>query len=221
MVMKKLAFTLLMAICLGQQVAGQKNEVSEADFFAKENLANDLLKRLDHRSTKTLEYFEDRDKPGRVVERHVREVSLPKKWRTIDETNYEGKSTREERLWDGATLYVKRDAGDWERFDGGSSVSGRHESGKITKTYWYLGKNEVNREQADSYQVQKVRIANKYSVKGFLAVRYVTDSFFWFAADGRLLKKAEETVVDGHNAMNRETTTLDYSTRPLIEAPIE
>lgn len=219
--MNRVVFIVLLAICSVQLTAGQKNEIPESEFLAKEIFANDAINKSNRRLIRTLEYFQDRSKPGRVAERYTEEALPPNKWRKIGEKDYAGKKTREERLWDGSALYVRLNDGEWKRYLGGAGGGTRIESGKVTKTYRYLGKSELDGKLVDTYQVQSVRVANKFTAADFYVVKYVRDTRYWFDASGRILRKIEETMIEGQPAMSRESTIVEYDPKITIEAPIQ
>lgn len=219
--MLRVSFVLLATICFVQFLSAQKNEISESEFLRKESQAQEMISKSNRRLTKTLEYFEDRSRPGHVSERYTEEVLLPNKWRKIEEKDYAGKKTRDERIWDGVALFVKLDDGEWKRYLGGASGGTRIESGKVTRIYRYLGKSDLSGKQVDTYQVQSVRVANKFTAADFIIVKYVRDSRYWFDTEGRLLKKVEETMIEGRPQMSRETTTVEYDLTITIEAPIK
>lgn len=175
-------------------MSGQKNEISESEFLAKESSASDSITRSNRRLTRTLEYFEDKAGPGRLSESYIEEILPPNKWHKIEEKEYAGKKTREERLWDGSALYERLNDGAWKRYSGGGSAETSVESGKTKKIYRYLGRSELNGKQVEEYQVQSIRVANKFTATGPYVDKYVRDSRYWFDTDGRLLKKVEETM---------------------------
>lgn len=219
--MLRLILPFLVAILFVSVLSGQKNEIPESEFLVKETFANEAITKSNRRSVRTLEYFEDRSKPGHLSERYTEEVLLPNKWRRIEEKDYAGKKSREERIWDGDALYGRLDDGEWKRYLGGGGTGARIESGRVTKTYRYLGASEMDGKKVETYQVQSVRVANKYTAADFFVVKYVRDSRFWFDTEGRLLKKVEETMIEGHPEMSRETTTVEYDPKITIEAPIK
>jgi hypothetical protein len=219
--MLRLILLFLVAISFVSVLSGQKNEIPEGEFLSKEAFANETITKSNRRLIRTLEYFEDRSKPGHLSERYTEEVLFPNRWRRIEEKDYAGKKTREERIWDGTALYVRSDDGEWRRYSGGANSGARIESGRITKTYRYLGLSDVDGKQAATYQVQSVRVANKFSANDMVVLKYVRDSRYWFDSGGRLLKKVEETMIEGQPAMSRETTFVEYDPKISIEAPIK
>lgn len=198
-----------------------KNDIHMSVFLDVQDKADELIKKSSYRLTRLSEYFENRDKPGKVTETLLREVLQPDKWRTVEEKEFDGKHTRIERLWDGKTLYEKENDGEWRKFRGGTGVSGRIESGQVTNRYRHLGKVDLDGTLADLYEVETLRIANKFSATDMVVVRYVRKTRCWYSTEGRLLKKIEENMIEGREAMNRETTFIDYDPKISIEAPIK
>lgn len=198
-----------------------KNDIHMSVFLDVQDKANELLEKSSYRLTRTLEFFEDRDKPGKTSEKFLREVSRPDKWRTVEEKELNGKIEKEERLWDGKALFVKENDGEWRRFSGGDSGSGRSESGQVTRRYRYIGKADLNGLQTDLYEIEMLRVANKFSQNDMVVVRYKRKTRFWYSGEGKLLKKVEENMIEGYPEMSRETTVIEYDPVLKIEAPIK
>ena len=219
--MKKALFCIVAILTFVDFGNAQKNEIPESEFLAKQAFAAKSLESRNYRLSRVLEYFEHRDKTPRVAERHLKEVHLPNKWRTLDLSDYNEVKNRVERIWDGKYLYVKNGNGEWGRFDGGNTTGGRIESGRITNTYRKLGKTELNGVPAEQYSVQNLRVANKFSATDMVVVTYVRNTNYWFSIDGVLLKKIEETMIEGRQEMSRESTEIEYDPKITIEAPIK
>lgn len=217
----KLIFLWLLLI-LGQYtpVAAQKNEITEVVFLALENRAEELLGQSSYRMIRKLEHFDDRDKPGTQEKRLLKEVLQRDRWRTVEERLIDGKTSREERLWDGKSLFVRVDDSPWQKYSGGSSMDGRIESGQTTTRYRSLGRSELNVKPVDVYESEALRIANKVTMNDYQVVRYVRRTRVWYASDGRQVQKIEENAIEGREEMNRETTTIEYDPNIKIEAPI-
>lgn len=213
-----LVFTIVM-LC-GSAVA-QKNDISEAEYRKAEAKAEDLIKTSNYRMERKGEFFPVRGEPGRLSESDIKEVILPNKWRTVEIRNYDGKTTRSERLWDGNALYIRENDGKWEKFSGGGSGGGRIESGRVTTRYRYLGKVDLQGRPTDLYELESLRIANKASMNDVVVVRYVRKIRSWYAEDGRLIQKIEESTIEGREELSRETTTFEYDPNINIEAPIK
>lgn len=203
-------------------LAAQNGEITEKKFNAITAKAEKLQKESSYIQTRTLEYFEDSSKPGRVSERDVDEVLLSGKWRKIEERNYGDKPTKSERIWDGKSLYSRDNEGAWQKYSGGGSVSGGIQTGQFTFKYSYLGQEKIDEKVLNLYEVRRDRIARKPSATGITEFHYVRLSKYWFLPDGRLAKKLEEETVEGFDALSRETTTIEYDPKGLkIEAPIK
>lgn len=221
--MRTVVITIFLSCVFG--VFGQaptiKNDIHMSVFLDVQDKANELLKKSSYRLTKTSEFCKDRDKPGKTTGKLLREVLQPGKWRTVEESENDGKTRKEERVWDGKALYVKQNDGEWERFSGGTGVSGQIESGQVSQRYRHLGKTDLNGVQADLYEIEMLRVANKFSQNDIVVVRYARKTRFWFSAEGKLLKKVEENMIEGFPEMSRETTVIEYEPVLKIEAPIK
>jgi len=218
LVMVFLVLVVLLLSALG--LAAQTKEITEKQFNEINAKGMELLNSSSHRSTRKLEYFGDRSKPGRTSETSLREVLIPDKWRTVEETFYD-KHTREESIWDGKFLYMKVNDGEWKRYNGGGSGGVDFEAGEMTKSYKYLGKADLDGKRADMYEFKMDRIARKMTMTDMFTVHYIRKISYWFSADGKLLKKIKEDDVQGRNELSRETTTIDYDANIKIEAPIK
>lgn len=210
-----------MVLSTSAQTSTIKNDIPEVEFLSIEAKGADILKASSYRLTRKFEHFEVRDKPGRIFETSLKEVIRPDKWRTIEEKEYDGKRTKEERLWDGKALYVRKNDGEWDKFSGASSFDSRIESGQITKRYRYLGKVDLSGVSTGLYEIEMLRIANKFSANSMVVVRYLRKTLYWYSVEGKLLKKVEENMIEGREEQNRETTTIEYDPKITIEAPIK
>ena len=167
----------------------------------------------------TKEFFADRSKEAKLQEKTIREVLQPNKWRTIEERFIDNPS-REERIWDGKALYVRLGDKPWEKFDGGGSTGARLETGQYRTQYKFLPAIDFEGGKADFYEHVSIRTANKYSQNNLIVVRYVRTTRSWYALDGKILKKTEETIIEGREEMLRETTTFEHDPKNLrVEAP--
>lgn len=210
----------LAAVSAAGQVASLKNDIPESQYLAAEATAKELLKSANHRSVWTKEYLEGRSKAPTLQEKKLREVIQPDKWRTVEE-KFGEKPSREERIWAEKALYVKRDDKPWQKFSGGGGGGMRMESGQVKNQYRYLPAIDFEGNKADFYEHISIRTANKFSRTDFVVVRYIRTTRIWYAADGKLLKKLEETAIEGREEMLRETTTYEYDPKDLkIEAPV-
>ena len=160
---------------------GQKNDVSEAVYRQASETAESLLEKANYKMERKLEFFAVREKPAHLSEWDIREVLRPDKWRTVEIRNYDGKTTKEERLWDGKTLFKRRDNGPWGRFaGGGTAYSAALESGQVTRTYRYLGETRLNGKPVDFYEMESLRVANKFSATNIIIVRYLKSKILVF-----------------------------------------
>ncbi len=216
----RISFAIIVLFLAALNLAAQ-TEITEKQFNEVNAKGAELLSSSSYRSTRKLEYFEDRSKPGRASETSLKEVLIPDQWRTVEEKFYD-KPTREERIWDGKFLYVKVNDGEWKRYNGGGSGGVDIETGqRITKSYKYLGKAALDNKQADLYENTIDRIARKMTVSDTFTVHYIRRTRYWFAIDGKLLKKLVENEIEGRNELSREITTVDYDANIKIEAPIK
>ncbi|CAN5626164.1 hypothetical protein BH24ACI3_BH24ACI3_03040 [soil metagenome] len=198
----------------------QKNDISEAEYLQVEARAAELLNASGYRLRRVGEYFEDRSKSSRIAESDILEVLQPNKRRTVEIRDYNGKIRKEERIWDGKSLYVRTDDGEWKQFSGGSGGGGRIESGQTTKKYRFLGKVDLDGVQADLYELESLRIANKFSANDMIVVRFNKKIRSWYSPDGKLLQKIIEDSIEGRQDLSRETTKIEYEPNIKIEAPI-
>lgn len=211
---------ILGVLLLSVSALNGQTEITEKQFNEIDAKGQELLKASSHRFTRKLEYFEDRSKPSRTSETYLREFLLPNKWRTVEEKFYD-KPDRTERIWDGKFLYEKVNDGEWKRYNGGNSGGGGFESGKITRSYTYLGKTDLDGKRVDTYEFKMDRIARKMTMNDTFTVHYIRRIHYWFGTDGKLLKKIKEDEIEGRNELSRETTTIDYDAKIKIEAPIK
>ena len=215
--------SMFFVVGLSAQVTTLKNDIPESQYLAEEAKAKELIAKANYRSVWTLDYFEDRSKNSKLSEKKLREVLLPNKWRTVEETFYE-KPTRDERIWDGKFLYSKTNDGPWEKWGrgNGSGSGGGVESGQIKNQFRFLPSIDYEGGKADFYELVSVRTANKFSQTSYVVVKYIRTTRTWYSTDGKLLKKIEETMIEGREEMSRETSTYKYDPLDLtIEAPIK
>src|SRR5258708_29942368 len=88
------AVFVLVSASLAQSKEIQANELQNL-----EKNAENLLKTNSHRLTVSMEYFNDRDKPGLITRSYLNEVQLPDKWRTVEDELLGDKRTKTERIW--------------------------------------------------------------------------------------------------------------------------
>lgn len=201
------------------QVKTLKNDIPESQYLAAEAKAKELLKTANFRSVWALEYLEDRSKNAKLSKKKLREVLLPNTWRTVEETFYE-KPTRVERIWDGKALYEKRNDEPWQKFSGGSGSDSRIESGQIKNQFRFVPSVNYEGGKADLYEKVSVRTSNKFSQTNYVVVKYIRTTRILYSTDGKLLKKIEETMIEGREEMSRETTTYEWDPVDLrITAP--
>ncbi len=220
MKVKIISFLLILISSVGIAKA-QKNDISEAEYLQVEAKAAELLNASNYRLIRDLEYFEDRSKPSRLAESDAREVLQPNKRRTVEIRDYNGKVSKEERIWDGKALYARTDDGEWKQFSGGSGMGGRIESGQTTKKFRFLRKVDLDGVQANLYELESLRIANKFSANDMIVVRFNKKVRSWYSEDGKLLQKIIEDSIEGREELSRDTTKIQYDPNIKIEAPIK
>jgi len=209
-------FAVLVLSALGLTA---QTEITEKQFNEIEAKGAESLKTSSHRLIRKQEYFEDRTKPGRISEIDLHEFLSPNKRRTVEE-KFNNNPHRIERIWDGKFLFEKINDGEWKRYNGGTSVSSNIETGKITNSYKYLGKTDLEGKRADLYEFKMVRIARKMTMNDIFTVHYLRQIRYWFSVDGKLLMKIKEDEIEGRNELSRETTIVDYEANIKIETPI-
>ena len=160
----------VLSACVSAQekTNAKSNEKASTDNVLEENKFKEILAKATenlegkiYRSTKTEEYFPDREANSESVKTNILEVIPPDKSREIEQVKSRTENTRLERLWDGQNLYKKRNDGEWEKYSGGSSISGNIISGRTTTTYRLAGKESLSGKTADVYEVESRRIVNK------------------------------------------------------------
>lgn len=220
--MKIAVFILMMflaAVTAAGQVTTLKNDIPESQYVAAEAKAAELLKTANYRSVWTKEYFADRSKAATLQERTMIELIPPDKRRVVDEKFYD-KPSRVERIWVDKALYEKRNDEPWEKYSGGTGINQRIESGQVKNQYRYLPSTDLEGEKTNFYELVSTRTANKFSQNGYVVVKYIRTTRTWYSVDGKLLKKTEETMIEGQEEMLRETTIYKYNPKDLkIEAP--
>ena len=210
----------LAAVSAAGQVLTVKNDIPESQYLAAEAKGEELLKTANYRSVWTKGYVETGTKLAKLQEATFREVVHPDKWRTVEEA-FGDKPSRVERIWVDKALYEKRNDEPWQKFSGGGGVGGRIESGQVKNQYRFLPAIDFEGKKADFYEHLSIRTANKFSQTDFVVVRYVRTTRVWYSAEGKILKKTEETAIEGREEMVRETTTYEYDPKDLkIEAPV-
>jgi len=211
----------LAAVSVAGQVTTLKNDIPESQYLAAEAKAAELLKTANYRSVWAKEYLEDRSKPATLQEGKVKEVIQPNKWRTVEQTYY-NKPTREEIIADGKAFYFRTNNGPWSKGGLGNSGGGWLESGQVKNQYRYVPAIDFRGIKADFYEKVSVRTANKSSQTDSFVVRYIRTTRVWYSAEGKILLKTEETMMEGREETLYETTTFEYDPKDLkIEAPIK
>ena len=215
-----LIFTMfLAAVSAAGQVAALQNDSPEVKSFLAEIKAGEILKTANYRSVWTKEFVAERSKEAKLQERMVSEVIQPNKARSVVE-QFSDTPSREEIIRDGKAFYIRQGDKPWQRFngDGGRSVQFVQMPYRIQ--FRFLPSVEFEGGKADFYEYVTIRTSNKSSKKDAVVVRYVITTRSWFSTDGKILKKIEETTVEGRVEMVRETTTYEYDPKDLkIEAP--
>lgn len=219
--MKRTIAIYFLVAFLVSGVTAQINEITLEAYRKVEDSAANLLKESNYRLERKVEIFETPGTDAKLVETFIKEVILPNRWRTVEFTNRGSRTITEESLFDGNALFVRRDVGEWQKFSGGQSGSGRSESGRITTTYRYLGKSDLNGVETDLYELESLRVANKFTVNSIVVVRYNKKIRSWYSSDGRSLKVIEENSIEGQNGLSRSTTVIEYDPDIKIEAPIK
>ncbi len=214
-----LSFVIL-AAALASSVSGQGKEISAVDFRQVEQNAERLLENLAYRLTESIEYFENKDGQGVITRAFLKEVVPPDRWRTVEEQVYDGKTTKDERIWNGKALFVRRNDGAWDKYSGGGSTRGRSESGTITNTYRLLGPASIDGVLLTLYEVEQHRRANKASRDSMVQVQYIRMTKYWFNNDGTLARRVEENEIKGRNEFSRETVIYSYDPNINIKTPI-
>lgn len=209
----------LAAFTAAGQVTTLKNDIPESQWTTAAVKGMRLLRLLNYRSVWTKEYFADRSKDGELQEKTLHEVVQPDKWRKVEEV-FIGKPSREEIIADGKAFYFRRNDGPWRKGGLGNGSGGGIESGQVKYQYRYLPSVDLDGETTNFYELVAIRTANKYSQNGYAVVKYVRTTRTWYSIDGKLLKKIEETMIEGQEEMLRETTTYKYDPKDLkVEAP--
>lgn len=216
-----LILTIFMAAAVAAgQVLTAKDDISAEKYFAAEKKAEELLKTANYRSVWTKEYFADRSKAAELEEKKLYEVLHPDKWRSVDEI-FVPQRRREEIISDGKAYYFRTNDRPWSKGGLGNGSASRSESGQVKNQYRYLPEVDLGGKKAELYELISIRTANKYySQTEFRTVRYIRTTRIWYS-DGKILKKSEETTVEGREEMLIEVTTYEYDPKDLtIEAPI-
>jgi hypothetical protein len=210
-----------------EKTNAKSNDKASTDNVLEENKFKEILAKATanlegkiYRSTKTEEYFPDREANSESVKTNILEVIPPDKTRVIEQVKSRTENTRLERLGDGQNLYEKRNDGEWGKYSGGSSISGDITSGRTTTIYRLTGKESVNGKPADVYQVESRRIANKLTQTSQYRVEYVVKTKYWIGENGLFLKIVKESEVVGSKSLTREITVYEYDLNIKIEAPI-
>ncbi len=224
----KFAYTtavIYLCLILSAVVFAQRKEIQASELQKLEKNAESLLRTSSYRLSLSMEYFDDRDKPGIITRSFLREVQPPDKWRTVEEKMVGDRRSKEENIWVDKALYERIDNGEWKKYSGGNSGGFDLEEGRITTTYRYIGKDTIDGVQTDRYEIEQHRLANKYSrssPSGTIEVHFVRKTVEWFLPDGKLLKKQVENEFFGRRELSREISTYAYDPKDLkIEAPIK
>lgn len=222
--MKRVILTIVFFIATTSavgQVTTIKNDIPEIQYDAAVSKAQELRNNANYRLIWMKEYLEDRSKTAKLQEKMLHEVTQPYNWRTVEE-KFGEKPLRQERIWVDDALFEKINDGQWKKCKGGGSGGSRIESGQVKNQYRFLPAIDFEGVKADFYEHISIRAANKASQTDFVTVRYVRTTRSWYSLDGKLLKKIEETALEGREELLRETTTYEYDPKDLkIKAPIK
>ena len=216
----------LSACVLAQERSNKKTEnneniIQESVFNEILTKATENLKGKTYRLTKTEEDFADRNSSSESITTNILEIVPPDKRREVEEVKSPTKNTRLERIWDGKNLYEKENNGEWKKYSGGGGISQDITSGRVTTTYKFIGKELLNEKNANVYETETHRIANKFTRTSQYQVEYIVKTKYWISEDGYFLKTLKESEVVGSKSLKRETEIYEYDPNIKIEAPIK
>ena len=224
-----ISISLLNSCALAQEKTNTKsnektatvNVVEESKFKELLAKATDNLKGKTYRLTKTKEDFTDRNANPESVGVNILEIVQPNKKREVEKLKSPTKNTRLERIWDGKNLYEKENDGEWKKYDGGGSGGGSFTSGRTTTVYKFVGKEMLNNKNADVYESESRRIADKFTQTSEYRIEYVVKTKYWISSEDALfLKIIKESEVVGSKSLTLEVEIYEYDANIKIEAPI-
>jgi len=218
----KFSYTIFFAIILTVflNVSAQERVIEEKEFMGIHAGATENLKGKTYRLIKTEELFSDRRASSQRVNINILEIVQPNKRREVEEIKSQEKNAKTERIWDGKSLFIRENDGDWRKYYGGNSSSGNYVSGRITTIYKFIEKTNLNGQTASIYEVEMNRKANKFTQNSQLEVHYIEKTRFWINEDGNFLKTIKESEIAGSNSLTRETSIYEYNPNIKIETPI-
>ena len=165
-----------------------------------------------------MEKFEDRSEPGSLEKTYVDEYISPNKWRQVL-VNFDGESSREERVAYGKFTYLRLNDGKWDRNETKSSSGSKSNPFRVVaRSYKHLGKTDLDGKKVVLYESRIVSAGKDIILAG---LRFIQTTQYWFADDGKLLKRIVEEWIEDSHEFHRETTTIDYDAKFMIEAPIK
>ncbi len=214
-----LSLALNAALIFGQEKPLTKSEFSKILDKTERNLAGKT-----YRVTMTRETFSDRDAKPEKVHTRIFEKLPPDRWREYEETRSSVSLdiVKLERIWDGKTLYERKNDGEWKKSGGSAKLVGGIISGRITKAYKFVEKTTLNGKTANVYEVEINRKTTKITETSREKVHYIEKTKYWIDQDGSILKKAIESEVVGSKSLIRDVWIYDYNPKDLkIEAPIK
>lgn len=212
---------LLFVFTASGQVTTLKNDIPEKQFFVAEITAAEKLKIANYRSVWTKEFFAEGSKEAKLQERAVTEVLQPNKARSVVE-QFSDNPSREEIIRDGTAFYVRHGDEQWKKLNGGGGRPVQYLQMQDRIQRQYLPSVDFEGGKADFYEDISTRTANKTSNNEVVVVRYVITTRAWYSLDGKLLKRIEETTIEGKEETLRRTTVYEYDPKDLkIEAPIK
>lgn len=216
MTSRKLLLVVVMVFLLSLSLSAQ-TEITEKKFNKIKTKGIGLLKSSSYRATRKVEKFEDRSEPGRLEKTYVDEYIPPNKWRQVL-VNIDDEFSREERITHGKFIYLRLNEGKWDRNETQSSSGSNSDPFRVVaKSYKYLGKTDLDGKRVDLYESRIIRDAEKLLV----GIRFIETTQYWFAVDGKLLKRIVEAWMEDTSEFRRETTTINYEAKFTIEAPIK
>lgn len=222
--MKVAALILMMflaAVSVAGQVTGAKDDISQEKYLAAEKKAADWLRTQNYRSTSSKAEYEKLGSSGKLLERTLKEVVQPNKWRTVEET-YGANTNFFETIDDGRDRFVRANGGPWRKNEIGCNSDEDGKSGQVTNLYRHLPEVKLSNEATEFYEHISVRTVNQYSHPINTVTRYIRTIRAWYSVSGRILRRTEENSVESREGMTLEVTTYEYNPKDLkIEAPIK
>ena len=209
----------LAAVSAAGQVVSLKNDIPESQYLAAEAKAAELLKTANYRSVWTRVHTATNSENFYLSERKLTEVIFPEKVRFLRET-FDDNPLRYEQINVGKASFSKLNDEPWNNGSSGGLILSRSESGQVTNQYRYLPAIDFEGTKADFYEYISVRAEHKFRHPISTVTKYVRTTRVWYSADGKILRKVEETSIEGREKIIRGTTTYEYNPKDLkIEAP--